>query len=123
MLNKMYTPKTRFAASSGHVLKLFGESNTIVKLSLSLASALLADVFYPSDPSPGKVICISYWRGMIEVSRCDDPKIAEAWLFQSFCNHTLCKSLRGNRSCGISSSTVLILLAAQEITAVLDLIL
>ena len=81
MLRTISTPKSRFTASSGRVLKLFGELNTIVELSLSLASAPLADMFDPLDTPPGDVICMTYWCGMIEVSRYDEQKIADAWLF------------------------------------------
>ena len=91
MLRTISTLKARVTASSGRVLKLFGELNTIVKLSPSFASALLDDGFDQFDAVSGDVVYIAYWRGMIEVSRSDALKIANAWPSQSSCNYTLSK--------------------------------
>ena len=78
MIRTIYTPKARFTDASGRLLKLFGELNTIVELSLPLASALLDDGFDQFDAVSGDVVCIAYWRGMLEIRRCDNPKIADA---------------------------------------------
>ena len=107
---------------SGRVLQLFRESNTIVELSPSFASAQLDDLFDPLDQPPGDVICSSFSRGIIQGDMTNKRLLTHGSSNPIPSTHYRSNSERTEADI-ISSSTVLILVAAQERMAATDLIL